>query len=52
MITRAQQWYEERDWMFTPETKFSISPVPEAQTYLMMLAGIFLLGAIRLAPAR
>jgi hypothetical protein len=52
MITRAQQWYEERDWMFTPETKFSISPVPEAQTYLMMLAGIFLLGAIRLVPAR
>ena len=45
MIARAQQFYEGRDWMFIPETQFTISAVPEPETYLMLLAGMFAIGA-------
>jgi hypothetical protein len=34
-------------YKFTPETKFAISPVPEPQTWLMLGAGIALLGAVK-----
>lgn len=47
MIGRAQQFYDERDWMFTSETRFSISPVPESGMYSMLLAGLALLAAVR-----
>jgi len=47
MIGRAQQLYDERDWMFTCETRFAISPVPELQTFSMLLAGLALLAVVR-----
>lgn len=37
---------------FTAETKFAISPVPEPQTWLMLGAGIALLGAVKRRRAR
>ncbi|ATQ77635.1 hypothetical protein CR152_26370 [Massilia violaceinigra] len=37
---------------FTPETKFAISAVPEPQTWLMMGAGIALLGAAKRRRSR
>lgn len=45
MIGRAQQFYEGRDWMFIPETQFTISAVLEPETYLMLFAGMFVIGA-------
>jgi hypothetical protein len=37
---------------FTPETKFAISAVPEPQTWLMLGAGIALLGALKRRRSR
>lgn len=45
MNARAQQSHDGRDWMFTPETQFTISAVPEPETYFMLLAGLLVVGA-------
>ncbi len=47
MNARAQQSYDGRDWMFIPETQFTISAVPEPEAYLMFLAGLFVVGAAK-----
>ncbi|HEX8614328.1 MAG TPA: PEP-CTERM sorting domain-containing protein [Telluria sp.] len=39
-------------YTFTPETKFAISPVPEPQTWLMLGAGMALLGAVKRRRSR
>ena len=46
-ISRAQQWYEECNWQFTPQTQFAISPVHEPASYAMLAAGPTLLSIRR-----